>query len=920
MVNYAQKFNVSPMNTPAVLPDVPTIHSGEPSWGDIAGTALEGAGAIMQQVGGIKKEQEKASAEAAETLEGNNYARDMQRLVARREQTGNRTQFEQSVRALNDTYLSRGVLKADKLASIRNSYDEGYLDINEKSRERWAKYDDEAQLKTIQEMQSKYSHLKGKKTSDILRDYNRITNSLDFAIELQNKMNTLDPVKYPEEHSRLKSQRDSFFESNVTGQVLESIAEDLHNNTDMFKDPVKVEQYKQSLVAFLTRQKVALDDASIIAETALSRAGAYSLYDNEKAILGVSKQNMQDVIDYRKTQADYAIGTEYPELVLQSQLIKTMDPETFKAFANTAEGQRTVKALASNFKSAAEGINQYVLDFSDKGQAANIAATLQRTDAPAILKGSSAVSVAQAINVPSIADVPDRDFDAVISNARGVAAFFSNPYTQATKRQLSTSNKPNDNAVAAQMDAEERHAKALSNAGVYLQSATKGGQNLRYIMQRSTIGNNLRVNNKGHLVFVPGSSPIAAVAEGAAEQYENFGSMIDTINRDVQAITGLSGQELVDFYKALGIPELASGERVQNAPAFNWSARSIEGSGRVSTRTTVDNAYMNVEDANTGGYAGLGTDLSNLQRPNEVPADNIERQNQLRAELKAANQAAELRARADELERQTQNLSPAAMKEYGKGNSVAIKRARETADKIEESIKKQSQAEIKADKIEASSRISNSETLAFADIDYSNRYPEAEIWKTVEEGSAADTERENRIGEFDTKLNSNEENHYQFWKQSLPQQLQSEADYDLRGYFKEHGAEDAEGHLTDKYKKPNHPTFSVESKYYKKGMWAGKWDEEGNFRIPLDTPKEKLKQLIEYWRSGAEPETIIMFDNPKAEKEIKNLEDRVTSYNKQLDDERESADVKREIRRELAEIRNKIARLYASIYINTLGE
>lgn len=622
MANYAQILNVSPMNTPTVLPSVPVIHSGEPSWGDIAGTALEGTGAIMQQVGGIKQEQEKVSAKSAETLEGNNYAREMQRLVARREQTGNRTQFEQSVRALNDTYLSRGVLKADKLASIRNSYDEGYLDINEKSRERWAKYDDEAQLKTIQEMQSKYSHLKGKKTSDILRDYNRITNSLDFAIELQNQMNTLDPVKHPEEHARLKAQRDSFFESNVTGQVLESIAEDLHNNTDMFKDPVKVEQYKQSLVAFLTRQKVALNDASIIAETALSRAGAYSLYDNEKAILGVSKQNMQDVIDYRKTQADYAIGTEYPELVLQSQLIKTMDPETFKAFANTAEGKKTVNSLASNFLAAATGINQYVTDFSDKGQAANIAATLQRTDAPAILKGSSAVSVAKSINdVPSIADLPDRDFDAVISNARGVAAFFSNPHTQATKRQLSTSNKPNDNAVAAQMDAEERRAKALSNAGVYLQSATEGAQNLRYIIQRSTIFNNLRVNNKGQLVFVPGSSPLAAVAEGIAEQFENFGGMIDSINRDVQATTGLTGQGLIDFYKAIDIPELASGERVQGAPAFNWSARSSE--------------------------------------------------------------AAELRARADALEESTNNLSPVAMKEYGKGNRAAIKRAREAADRIE---------------------------------------------------------------------------------------------------------------------------------------------------------------------------------------------------------------------------------------------
>ena len=920
MVNYAQNLNVSKMDTPKVLPSVPVIHSGEPNWGDIAGTALEGAGAIMQQVGGIKQKQEKADAEAAETLEGNNYAREMQRLVARREQTGNRTQFEQSVRALNDTYLSRGVLKADKLASIRNSYDEGYLDINEKSRERWARYDDEAQLKTIQEMQSKYSHLKGKKTSDILRDYNRITNSLDFAIELQNQMNTLDPVKYPEEHARLKSQRDSFFESNVTGQVLESIAEDLHNNTEMFKDPVKVEQFKQSLVAFLTRQKVALDDASIIAETALTRAGAYSIYDNEKTILGVSKQNMQDVIDYRKTQADYAIGTEYPELVLQSQLIKTMDPETFKAFANTAEGQKTVKALASNFKAASEGINQYVLDFSDKGQAANIAAALQRTDAPAILKGSSAVSVAQAINVPSIADLPDRDFDAVISNARGVAAFFSNPYTQATKRQLSTSDKPNDNAVAAQMDAEERHAKALSNAGVYLQSATEGAQNLRYFIQNSTIFNNLRVNNKGQLVFVPGSSPLAAVAEGAAEQFENYGGMISTINKDVQDTTGLTGQGLIDFYKALDIPELASGERVQNAPAFNWSARSSEGSGRVSTKTAVDNAYMNVEGTAAGGYAGLGTALSNLQRPDEEPADNVERQNKLREELKAANKVAELRARADELERQTQNLSPAAMKEYGKGNRVAIKRAIEAADKIEESIKKQYQAEIKADKIETSSSISNSETLAFADMDYSNRYPEAEIWKTVEEGSAADAKRESRTGKFDTKLSGNEENSYQLWKQSLPQQLQSEADYDLRGYYQEHGTEDTDGHLTDKYKKPNHPTFSVESKYYKKGMWAGKWDEDGNFKIPLDTPKEKLKQLIEYWRSGAEPEALLKYDNPKAEKKVDELEAKLNRYRQQLNDKRESADVKRHIRREREDIHRQLTALYNSIYIDTSGE
>ncbi|MFK5173364.1 hypothetical protein ACI3QN_12695, partial [Propionibacterium freudenreichii] len=36
----------------------------------------------------------------------------------------------------------------------------------------------------------------------------------------------------------------------------------------------------------------------------------------------------------------------------------------------------------------------------------------------------------------------------------------------------------------------------------------------------------------------------------------------------------------------------------------------------------------------------------------------------------------------------------------------------------------------------------------------------------------------------------------------------------------------------DKYKLPNHPTFSVESKYYKEGMPAGKWD--GDDYIPIN--------------------------------------------------------------------------------------
>jgi hypothetical protein len=60
-------------------------------------------------------------------------------------------------------------------------------------------------------------------------------------------------------------------------------------------------------------------------------------------------------------------------------------------------------------------------------------------------------------------------------------------------------------------------------------------------------------------------------------------------------------------------------------------------------------------------------------------------------------------------------------------------------------------------------------------------------------------------------------------------------DYDLRGYFRENGAVNLSGvHLTDKYKKPNHPTFSSNSIYqgidgHEGGQWIkdksdGSWD------------------------------------------------------------------------------------------------
>ena len=72
---------------------------------------------------------------------------------------------------------------------------------------------------------------------------------------------------------------------------------------------------------------------------------------------------------------------------------------------------------------------------------------------------------------------------------------------------------------------------------------------------------------------------------------------------------------------------------------------------------------------------------------------------------------------------------------------------------------------------------------------------------------------------FNTQLKDGEEKQFQDWlanessrqKRSVVNDLQ---DYDLRGAFKAGEGRGPEGHMTDRWKKPNHPTFSDESVYH----------------------------------------------------------------------------------------------------------
>lgn len=89
-----------------------------------------------------------------------------------------------------------------------------------------------------------------------------------------------------------------------------------------------------------------------------------------------------------------------------------------------------------------------------------------------------------------------------------------------------------------------------------------------------------------------------------------------------------------------------------------------------------------------------------------------------------------------------------------------------------------------------------------------------------------------------TQLDPVSEARYQAWKKTLPERLQYEGDYDLRGFFQKNptwSPDAPEAHMTDEFKLPNHQTFSNESRYFndKTRHLGGEWN--GNAYVPFDS-------------------------------------------------------------------------------------
>lgn len=125
---------------------------------------------------------------------------------------------------------------------------------------------------------------------------------------------------------------------------------------------------------------------------------------------------------------------------------------------------------------------------------------------------------------------------------------------------------------------------------------------------------------------------------------------------------------------------------------------------------------------------------------------------------------------------------------------------------------------------------------------------------------------------YNTALSPVQERAFQAWAKKNQREFDTE-DYDLRGAYLEMQSgdmsESANGHLGDKYKKPNHPTFSDQSIYNgADGHYGGSWNEgpENTVSFTAGETQRQLwdpKDLARYFQER-EPDVQLVVPQPQS--------------------------------------------------------
>lgn len=121
-------------------------------------------------------------------------------------------------------------------------------------------------------------------------------------------------------------------------------------------------------------------------------------------------------------------------------------------------------------------------------------------------------------------------------------------------------------------------------------------------------------------------------------------------------------------------------------------------------------------------------------------------------------------------------------------------------------------------------------------------------------------EPQDLTAEFNTQLSPQDEAKFQAWAKANGRDGDT-FDYDLRGAWKDNAEEAANGHLPDTWKKPNHPTFSQESKYSNAQRRGGQWAEGPDGKWQFKASDWNVRNLgadgLKGYFSEREPDAVL---------------------------------------------------------------
>ena len=834
---------------------------------DLLGQAFTGAADIAAT--GYKIA-EKHEAEAAKTAKEQNeervrqayneFARKKMDIDRKAEQTQQWSRHDMETRMLvNDFSKIKGV-EAGKLFELAGKTDfTGAYSREKDTRKFWNDKNNEAKYKAVEAMRLANPSLAAALTpEETLSITEAAGDSIDSSIKYLSQLETIDKNKNPAEYNRVKNNMVESLNNNIVSTALVEIL----NNKDSVNSSADLEAFRFNTIEKLVKKGFDRATSSVIVEQSIKRSGMEDVVKSINNFQDFTSQDFERTIKYNVNMGKAYMGAldnMYSALMVSSD--KWRAGEYFNENLRIA-GKTWNDRLGELAKVGSMSALNTTTE--DRGTIYQGAVNILKSRVSASAKGHSIKAVFDDVE-KNYGDAPAEERVQVYTE---ILKNFDNPYLDVNIQELLSSNKAEHRELGKILKQERERIINAKNMAVYEISGTTGAVALNQVKQGPG-ADLLRVNEDGQLVVIDGSKGfLQSTAITLSDMTGRYFGNVATFNtdfadkyKDAETRKKLlidggipefnpSSETVIgrkEWYLGTGDNHIKARQQLeQNVQPGEWDFNAVEGLGGKIWEGIKENTRKGLDNTTRMGKAVK--DLFTVEGTHDSsPFGQV-------LGLSTSEKAVEI----EKLEKILENeeLKP------------HIRRAVEGTIEI-----------LKNQDGTTAARLSRSEPLAFAQLDYDN----LEVYKLIEKGTEAENELLQSMGEYDTFLGVAAEGLYQERKKSLPKTLQSEEDYDLRGAYKAGLLDNVEEgmHLPDTFKKPNHITFSKESKYYEEGMWAGEWVDDYTFKIPLNTPKAKLAKLKEYF-AKYEPGARIMIDNPKALEELREIEGEEDSISRAL--------------------------------------